>query len=688
MSFYDKVVPIDFEYNNSKAEKMNVVSVAYSLNGIKNNVWLNNKETRDGDIRKFLEHIDLLVQRGCIFFAHNWVAEGRAFISLGYNPLKLKKICNFAEHRMITNHNDKMMFGNQLIKGKIVRTHRAEYGEEPSIRTSKPEHSLAATTFKMLGKSIDLDNKDDTREIIIRADYDEVEANRDRILAYGESDIDNLIPIHKAHIAEYKRLLKNKFNAKEFISEQLLRGENMVRTAMMETVGYPINYKAVKNFAMSSDDILGEIAEGVNDRFPDIKPFTYDYTKNRYKVDTKVVKNWIANSEYGGGWAVSKKTKEYSLAREEWEKRYGDGHVFHDDCFGSQMYRYYYTKQHMNGFQSTKGKKTTFWDSVGPDLIVRPWLNPYRAQSSRFQPAATGFIPLKAAWMRSLIQPEEGYAIAAIDYGSEEFLISALWSGDMEMLKAYISGDVYLSFAKSAEMCPQDATKHSHVKVRQIAKAIVLGISYGLTKYGLAIELKCSHQKAQEYIDLFNKVYHVFHAKCIELVGERGYNEAGQWIESEGRYQKEKMIKLPCGWYMFGDNDNMRSVGNCPIQGFGASILRKAIQLCQDAGLKVMYPLHDAAYIKYLIENWATELPIFQKCMKDAFLHYWPEELKEAAANIRMDFEVWGYKDERVLTLEDGTEIQTEYVHVDERHTSEYAQFSKYFEEDPELGDL
>ena len=56
-------------------------------------------------------------------------------------------------------------------------------------------------------------------------------------------------------------------------------------------------------------------------------------------------------------------------------------------------------------------------------------------------------------------------------------------------------------------------------------------------------------------------------------MGERGYNEAGQWVETEGDYQKAGYIKLPCGWYMWGDNDNMRSVGNCPIQGFGGSII-------------------------------------------------------------------------------------------------------------------
>jgi len=676
------MVPIDFEYNHSQDKQMNIVSVAYMVNGVKYNLWLHdNIENKT----YFKEHM-LKTQKKHVFLAHNVVAESRAFLSLGLKPQDFKWIDNFIEHRMITNHNDKMMYGKQLLKGSVVYTTRKEWGDPDSIKHSKPEHSLAATTFKMLGKSIDLNNKDDTRDIIIRADYDEVEANRERILAYGASDIENLVLIHKAHIGEYKRLLGEAWNSNQFIKEQKLRGDAMARTAVMTQVGYPINFKAVRNFAAHTDDILGEIAKSCNEQFPEVMPFSYDIGLNRYKVNTANIKKWIEQSKYKDSWAKTKTG--YSLARDEWDTRFSDGHIFKVGNFGSQMLRYFYTKQHMNGFQSTKGKKRTFWDSVGSDGRVRPWLNPYRAQSSRFQPLATGFIPLKAAWMRSLIQPKAGRAIAAIDYSSEEFLISALWSGDKKMLAAYISGDVYLAFAKAADMVPQEATKKTHVQERQIAKAIVLGISYGKTMHGLADDLECSKTEAQEYIDLFNTTYSVFHKKCTDLIGVKAHqDDEYNWIEAvEGSYQTDKYIKLECGWIMWGDNSNMRSVGNCPIQGLGASILRKAIQLCQDAGLEVMYPLHDALYIEYAIGD-EHLLHKFKQCMIDAFTFYFPEDQKEDAANIRVDFEVWGYEDERTITI-DGETIQTEYIHIDERHTDQYHQFKKYFEDDTELGDL
>ena len=104
-------------------------------------------------------------------------------------------------------------------------------------------------------------------------------------------------------------------------------------------------------------------------------------------------------------------------------------------------------------------------------------MNIYGAQSSRSQPAATGFLFLKPAWMRSLCQPNRGRAIASFDYGSQEFLISALVSKDKNMLWAYASGDVYLALAKLAGAVPQDGTKSEYKAERDLFKATTLGIS-------------------------------------------------------------------------------------------------------------------------------------------------------------------------------------------------------------------
>ena len=103
--------------------------------------------------------------------------------------------------------------------------------------------------------------------------------------------------------------------------------------------------------------------------------------------------------------------------------------------------------------------------SVGPDGRNRVSLSAFRAKTSRNQPSATKFVFGPATWIRSLIRPREGTALAYIDWSSAEFGIAASLSGDQAMKAAYSSGDPYLTFAKMAGAVPSEATKTSHRRV-------------------------------------------------------------------------------------------------------------------------------------------------------------------------------------------------------------------------------
>ena len=79
-------------------------------------------------------------------------------------------------------------------------------------------------------------------------------------------------------------------------------------------------------------------------------------------------------------------------------------------------------------------------------------------------PATLGSFFGPAVWIRFLIQPAPGNALAYIDYEQQEFGIAAYLSGDEAMMAAYESGDSYLAFAKQAGAVPLDATKQSHAR--------------------------------------------------------------------------------------------------------------------------------------------------------------------------------------------------------------------------------
>ena len=117
--------------------------------------------------------------------------------------------------------------------------------------------------------------------------------------------------------------------------------------------------------------------------------------------------------------------------------------------------------------------------AVGADGRNRTVLWPFKSKTSRTQPKASQWIFSPAVWLRSLIKPEPGMAVAYIDYSAMEFMIAAVLSDghcgpSNPMLDAYNSGDPYLAFAKRVGAAPGNATKQSHAGVRARYKVVLL----------------------------------------------------------------------------------------------------------------------------------------------------------------------------------------------------------------------
>jgi len=688
-----KLVPIDFEYNTTAERKLNLVCCSFAVNGEKFEYWLYNSPKRMEDLKV---HLLDLREAGYIFVSYNVVAEGHAFISLGIDPTKCNWLDLAVEWKMLTNHNHKFMYGKQLIEGREVFTTPPAYGSDAGVNNSKPPKNLAGCLYKILGIKIDTDHKNEMRDLIISNNAEKILINKKQIIEYCTSDIVHLVPCWKVIKAEYKDYFKRayeytreemealdlEFKANKPIDvtpeEVLYRGESAARTALMQATGYPVEVAKVKKFAGSVKDLLKELSEDINSQFDeDIKFFRWNKNLQRYSMFQKPLKEWIEKSKYKDNWlrTLPSKTKpegDWSLSLEAWEKHFSYRHDFPRNNVGAQMLRYLKTKQSLNGFlpkAKNAKNKATFFDSLGEDGRVRSYLNPYGSSTGRFQPKSTGYLPLKASWMRSLIQARPGHAICGIDYGSQEFLISALVSGDKNMIEAYKSGDVYLYFAKLAGAVPWEGKKEDYKIERNVFKATTLGISYSMGAEALARKLTDDTGKPhtkKDAQDLINK-----------FMG--AYPKYAEWIEDiRFDYSLRGFHKMPDGFITFGDNRNKRSVSNNPIQGFGGCILRKAIQLCQQEKLKVIMPLHDALYIEYPSDNHAL-IDTFAKEMREAFIHYFDD--KEGADLIRLDANIWSpdYED-GYLTTPAGMECKMQNIYIDERSEKEYEKFKKYME--------
>ena len=222
--------------------------------------------------------------------------------------------------------------------------------------------------------------------------------------------------------------------------------------------------------------------------------------------------------------------------------------------------------------------------TVGPDGRNRYMLSAFGSKTSRNQPSNSKAIFGPSVWLRGLIKPAEGRAIAYVDWEQQEFGIAAALSGDKAMLRAYTTGDPYLEFAKQAGAVPPDATKKSHPKVRERFKCCALGVQYGMGEVSLGMSLGESPAVARELLRLHRETYRTF------------------WAWSNAAVQRATLyssLHTVFGWRVHvGPDVNPRSLANFPMQANGAEMLRLACCTATEAGLTIAAPVHDAVLIE------------------------------------------------------------------------------------------
>lgn len=595
---------VDAEFNGTSEPALNVVSIASVQveSGVvvsEESFWTHGKQYSAA--RDFYLN---LASEGYTFVSFVAEAEVRTFKTLcpEFDWTTVLWIDLSLEYRCLLNHNHDLAYGEQYIKGKIITTTPPpnkwdrDESEEDSELHHKPEHSLAAATYKLLKIKIDTDEKNRMRDIIIHSDAEEIEANKDAILSYNLSDIKNLRDLSKAVVSQFSA---KGLSFSVWLNHALSRGNYAALTGYMISRGYPVNMSKVEKLTQNVGEIIKLCAEDCLTHGVDA--FRWDKKKLRYVKTEKHIRAWVMEQN-NPSWLLTDKNS-LSLSKKAFEKWY----TSQSPGFAGAYCRYLKTLQSLNGF--LPGTKNKFTDSVGRDNRVRPHFGIYGAQSSRSQPKAAAYIPLKAHWMRTLIEPSGRNAIIGFDYNSQEFLLAAIQSNDLKMQEDYASGDVYLAFARAAGLVPADATKSSHAKERNFCKSCVLGMSYEMGAKGLAAKMTAdtgdlvTEETAQEYIEIFSEAY----------------PDYAEWKKETLRvYRDEGCLSLPDGWIMWGDNDNWRSTINMPIQGMGAVIMRRAVKLCHERDIPIIFTLHDALYAEIEYCNF-NKMRLFRDTMIEAF---------------------------------------------------------------------
>jgi len=280
------------------------------------------------------------------------------------------------------------------------------------------------------------------------------------------------------------------------------------------------------------------------------------------------------------------------------------------------------TKAALRGLTAKSEKAQANRLQVGPDGRSRCLLSAFGGATGRNQPSTSKFIFGPAVWMRGLIRPPPGHAIAYLDWSGQEFAIAAALSGDPQMLADYASGDPHLTFAKAVGMAPASATKVTHPEMRDLFKTMNLGVLFGLTYVGLAYRLSISQPKAKTLLALHRARYPRF----------------WQWSEQVVmRAYQHRQMRTVFGWCMAVTGDTSdRTLMNFPMQANAAEMMRIAAIAATEAGVVVCAPVHDAFLICAPLSELEHEISRMREAMAGA-------ARAVIGIDVRVGVEIWTY---------------------------------------------
>ena len=418
------------------------------------------------------------------------------------------------------------------------------------LQTPSGSGLLGATVYHAL-PAMGAVEKDSMRQLAIRGGPF-TDAEREALLAYCAEDVAALARLLPAMMPRID------------LGRALLRGRYAWAVAAMEHRGIPLDVLTFEHLKSRWASIRTQLVAEVDQRY-----LVFDGTT--FKRDR------FARYLIGRGipWPILE-SGQLDLS---------------DDTFRSQA-KVHPVVAELRELRVALGQMRLFEDlAIGPDGRNRTSIAPFRARTGRNQPSNAKFIFGPSRWLRGLIRPEPGMAVAYLDYISQEIAVGAALSGDAAMLEAYSSGDFYLSFAKQAGVVPADATKATHGEARSLFKAAALAVMYGMGPESLAQKIGKPTAAAAELLTLHRRTYPQF------------------WKWSQAAVDRATLtgqIRTVFGWPLrVGPSTdptrpaaNPRALSNFPVQGNAAEMLRLACCLLVERGIGLCAPVHDAVLVE------------------------------------------------------------------------------------------
>jgi DNA polymerase I len=284
--------------------------------------------------------------------------------------------------------------------------------------------------------------------------------------------------------------------------------------------------------------------------------------------------------------------------------RTATGRLSTDEATFRAMARKYPELQELHELLATLGQMRLFELPVGPDGRNRTLLSPFGSKTGRNTPSSSKLVFGPATWMRGLIKPGPGRALAYCDWRAQEVAVVAALSGDEALLKVVRDGDPYLGFAQLAGLAPPDATRDTHGSVRELCKMLFLGVGYGMQAETLARHLGRGIPEARQLLRLYREAF----------------PRLSTWTEKQGDLAMlSGTVSTLFGWSLrVNGQTKPTTLRNFPVQATGAEILRLACCLATERGIAVCAPVHDAVLIEAAAEDIGETVDAMQVCMDEA----------------------------------------------------------------------
>ncbi|MDP6680272.1 MAG: DNA polymerase [Pelagibacteraceae bacterium] len=440
------------------------------------------------------------------------------------------------------------------------------------------------------------------------------------ILKYNLEDV---LTNEKLFYAQLEKLSFKNNNYHQIVSQACFHGRSMGVCAQIEHNGIPVNL---------------EIYNDLDKHYEEVKKLEIDSL-------TKVFDCYDGDKFSNKKFATAIE-KEGLLER--WPKT-EKGRLKTDD---RTIYRFAEVSPAIQQYRASKfiieSRKLKGYE-IGKDGRSRTSLNMFGQSTGRTN-VSTATNPFGAPRrMRTMIGTTKDKILVYADFKSQEAVIQAQLSQDQNMIAAVKSGDPYLHTAKLVGAIPQDATRKSHEKIREIYKQSFLAISYGQTPFGLKNKLG---------VPIANATY--IHAAII-----KAYSDYQIWIQSLKDFAMRRgYLITKYGWrYWLSDRElvNPRQLGNWPIQSHGSEILRRAMIELDDAGFEISMIIHDAILIHMDRKDCRIKIEALKKIMSAAAYEVIGSEIEVDSQLIKETYqqkgehkEMWDNLYEKLLKVKKG----------------------------------